>query len=622
MPEIAFALAPRQNSFFVEIVDALRDELAALGVPTSVWADGIPPPERDRIPLVVPPHEWFALTPQDRHPAPPELARAIFLCAEQPGTWFFDEDVRLAHLHGAAVLDVSAAGVAALRERGIWAEHAPLGWTRRWACEEAELGAPRDLDVLHLGIWSRRRAEVLARCGATLAAHRSRIVLSDPDHPNAEPDANYVVGDAKWALLRRTRVLLNLHVADRRYFEWQRVAQAIGHGAVVVGDHSEGVAPLEPGEHFLSARPEALALVLEELLADEPRRQRMARAAYELLRDELPLRRTAELIAATAEARAGLDLPPARPRPPRAEPARRPPPREERFPSQVTDEELGWLRAALKDVRLELLDQRRTLERLRRGGPGVERVAESAAWSTARPIVTVIVPTHEERASVAGALGSCVDQTLRGLEVIVVDDGSADGTPDHVRRWAHAHEDVPLLLLRHPVNLGVGAARNTAVDHARGRFAFLLDADNALFPTTLERLVAALDERPEAAFAYAMLAMERNGAPIGLRSCFPWRPRALRSGNPIDAMALWRTEALRGLGGYTTDLRLHGWEDYDLFCRVAERGGEGVFVPEILGRYRVRGHSMLSITDISTRAAVSLLIERHPNLMKGVQPPL
>ena len=64
-------------------------------------------------------------------------------------------------------------------------------------------------------------------------------------------------------------------------------------------------------------------------------------------------------------------------------------------------------------------------------------------------------------------------------------------------------------------------------------------------------------------------------------------------GNQIDAMALWRAKALRDLGGYTTDLRLHGWEDYDLFCRVAERGEEGHFVPEILGRYRVRKHSML-----------------------------
>src|SRR5215213_11547236 len=111
MLEIAFALAPGQNHFFVEIVDALRGELADLGVATSVTTGHVPAPAEDVVPVLVPPHEFFALTPVETHPAPPELKRAIFLCAEQPGTWFFDEDVRLTHLHGAGLLDISDEGV-------------------------------------------------------------------------------------------------------------------------------------------------------------------------------------------------------------------------------------------------------------------------------------------------------------------------------------------------------------------------------------------------------------------------------------------------------------------------------------------------------------------------------
>ncbi|MDQ3742309.1 MAG: glycosyltransferase, partial [Actinomycetota bacterium] len=294
MPEIAFALARGQNHFFVEIVEALRGELEDLGVPTSVTVGRLPPAAPDRVPVLVPPHEFFALTPTEHHPAPPELQRAIFLCAEQPGTWFFDEDVRLTHLHGAALADVSDVGVRAFREEGLHAEHVPLGFSRHWACAPEDLDAERDVDVLHLGIWSARRAEILARCAPALSRRRARLMLSDPDGPNADATANFLAGDGKWALLRRTRTLLNLHVGDRRYFEWQRVVQAVSNGAAVISEHSDGVLPLEPGVHFLSARPEALPIALDALLDDEDRRRRMAHDAYALLRDEVPMRRSAE----------------------------------------------------------------------------------------------------------------------------------------------------------------------------------------------------------------------------------------------------------------------------------------------------------------------------------------
>jgi hypothetical protein len=97
-----------------------------------------------------------------------------------------------------------------------------------------------------------------------------------------------------------------------------------------------------------------------------------------------------------------------------------------------------------------------------------------------------------------------------------------------------------------------------------------------------------------------------------------WDPERLRVMNYVDAMALVRTQALRALGGYVTDPRLHGWEDYDLWCGMANRGWRGVSVPEIVGRYRVAQHSMLrSTTQISNVDAFSVLSERHPRLMAG-----
>jgi hypothetical protein len=136
------------------------------------------------------------------------------------------------------------------------------------------------------------------------------------------------------------------------------------------------------------------------------------------------------------------------------------------------------------------------------------------------------------------------------------------------------------------------------------------------------RLVEALDADEGSDFAYAMLGMFEGERPVGLRSSVPWQPQRLRTGNPIDAMALLRAATVRELGGYCTDRRLHGWEDYDLWCRLAEHGRRGTFVAQVLARYRSSQHSMLTVTDLSWRVAVSLLIERYPSVMAGVRPPL
>ena len=83
-------------------------------------------------------------------------------------------------------------------------------------------------------------------------------------------------------------------------------------------------------------------------------------------------------------------------------------------------------------------------------------------------------------------------------------------------------------------------------------------------------------------------------------------------------MALVRTAALRAGGGFATDPRLHGLEDYDLRCRMAGEGRRGVAVEELVGRYRVAGHAMLrSTTSISSEDAMSVLADRHPAVMAG-----
>ena len=90
-----------------------------------------------------------------------------------------------------------------------------------------------------------------------------------------------------------------------------------------------------------------------------------------------------------------------------------------------------------------------------------------------------------------------------------------------------------------------------------------------------------------------------EAGPVGLLSAKPWHPDALVRSNYIDAFALLRRSALDAVGGYTDDLRLHGWEDYDLWLSFADRDLSPTFVPHAIGRYREQSSVVRSITDVS-----------------------
>ncbi len=107
MTRLTFVLAPTQNHFFAELVGALRHELAAMGVASTVSHEGFPAPRPGLVNVVVPPHEYFALEGNDFPPDPAALARTIFISAEQPKTPHFDDDVRLAPRAG-VVFDISS----------------------------------------------------------------------------------------------------------------------------------------------------------------------------------------------------------------------------------------------------------------------------------------------------------------------------------------------------------------------------------------------------------------------------------------------------------------------------------------------------------------------------------
>ena len=106
---------------------------------------------------------------------------------------------------------------------------------------------------------------------------------------------------------------------------------------------------------------------------------------------------------------------------------------------------------------------------------------------------SVVIPVLNRAAILPRALDSALAHTRDDVEVIVVDDGSTDGTPDVVR----AYRDPRVRLIALPVNRGVCAARNVAIEAARGRWCVMLDSDFELLPGAFDTLAALCAEAPD-----------------------------------------------------------------------------------------------------------------------------
>jgi len=204
---------------------------------------------------------------------------------------------------------------------------------------------------------------------------------------------------------------------------------------------------------------------------------------------------------------------------------------------------------------------------------------------------TVCITLYNYGESVIEALDSCFEQTLEHLSVAVLDDCSSDKGADRVERWMRHYGSrfAGVRLVRHRQNGGLAAARNGVIDTAESPFVMVLDADNLLYPRCVERLLSGL-EPSDHAFAYSII--EQFDGRTGLMGYYGWSPELLRQNNYIDAMALVRKSSWEAVHGYSKML-VGGWEDYDFWCKCAERGFAGLFVPEILARYRVHAQSML-----------------------------
>lgn len=190
------------------------------------------------------------------------------------------------------------------------------------------------------------------------------------------------------------------------------------------------------------------------------------------------------------------------------------------------------------------------------------------------PLVSVVIPSFNAASTLARAICSVRDQTYRPIEIVVIDDGSSDDTPNLLERLAGADLNV----LRNPRPSGASNARNQGIQHATGELVAFLDADDEWFPNKLALQVPALLANPRATFAAcggSVIDLEGRYAPDqypGVRKVGgsdAWRAILRANFIATPSVLAWR-RALIDAGLFDVALRVA--EDQDMWIRLAVAG--------------------------------------------------
>jgi len=242
--------------------------------------------------------------------------------------------------------------------------------------------------------------------------------------------------------------------------------------------------------------------------------------------------------------------------------------------------------------------------------------------------VSVYVTSYNQLAYLRQAVASVLGQTRPADEILVVDDGSTDGSVDWLREQERAHPGL-LRVLHDGTNRGVGAVRRMAVEACTGDLITYVDGDDTFLPEKLEREAALLESDPDLTGVYSdFVRTDPDGNRLDA-----WAGESastLPEGDVFDAVVtrtfpggtvfrseLVRRDTLLATDPYPPGLNLY--EDYDAKLRLTRAGRFGC-VREVLHTYRVTPGGLSRAVSARHFETLREIYTRHQPLLEGLEP--
>ena len=250
--------------------------------------------------------------------------------------------------------------------------------------------------------------------------------------------------------------------------------------------------------------------------------------------------------------------------------------------------------------------------------------------------ISVVIPTYNRRRWIGRAIRSVLEQTYTPAEIIVVDDGSSDGSMEYIL------ENFPLVNFVKQLNQGVSSARNKGIRLSSSKWIALLDSDDEWYPKKLENQVKAIQEKPDHKFCHTEEIWVRNGVRVNQMKKHQKYgghifEKCLDMCRISPSSVLFQKSILDKTGWFDKELRV--CEDYDLWLRVTARyptlylnepliikyGGYKDQLSNVKGgieSYRINVLEKLMLIDLTTdqkRLVREMLIQKLSIYAKGAQ---
>ncbi len=209
----------------------------------------------------------------------------------------------------------------------------------------------------------------------------------------------------------------------------------------------------------------------------------------------------------------------------------------------------------------------------------------------AEGLVSVIMPIYNAEKHLTAALDSIFNQTYKNIEIVLVDDCSKDSSAEIIKELQKTHPEIVYFIQER--NMGAGAARNKALELAKGRYAAFLDSDDIWLPSKTERQLELMNLK-SSPFSYtAIEMMDENGVTIkskrNITETCDYKYLLHNTVIPTSSVVIDRAV----LGDFRMPLR-RGGQDYATWLKLLRDGAVACGINEALVRYRVASGSLSS----------------------------